>query len=247
VVSVNHARDSIKAETVKLVLFHPEAQVTEQEPQHLVATVVEQSAVPQVMTAPCSLVEVEVVAAIEHVQSVKDVLGRVAVDDIEQNGNAHAVSGVNELLKLVGHTVTAACSEEAVDLVSKAGVVCVLHDGHELDDIVPKVADAGQDVVGELFVCGDFAVGRRDSDVGLVDAGALGLRGALVLENVLVGRVPEPGIVDGGDIEVLGDAGDPGGEALLASVVVGNNEGDLEGQRCAGLRGDLCSTLSLES
>jgi hypothetical protein len=123
----------------------------------------------------------------------------------------------------------------------------VLHDGHELDDIVPKVTDARQDVVGELFVCRDFAVGRGDSDVGLVDAGALGLRGALVLENVLVGRVPETGIVDGGDIEVLGDAGDPGGEALLAGVVVGNDKGDLEGQRCAELRRDRCSTLSLES
>jgi hypothetical protein len=112
----------------------------------------------------------------------------------------------------------------------------VLHDGHELDNIVPKVADARQDVVGELFVCRDFAVGRGDSDVGLVNAGALGLRGALVLENVLVGRVPETGIVDGGDTEVLGDAGDPGGEALLACVVVGNDKGDLEGQRCAELR-----------
>jgi hypothetical protein len=83
--------------------------------------------------------------------------------------------------------------------------------------------------VGKLLICGDLAVGRGDADVGFVDAGALGLCGALVLEDVLVGRVPEAGIVDGRDAEVLGNAGDPGGEALLAGVVVGDDERDLGG------------------
>ena len=46
VVDIEHAGDAVEAETVKMVLFHPKAEVTEQEPQNLVAPVVEQPAVP---------------------------------------------------------------------------------------------------------------------------------------------------------------------------------------------------------
>jgi hypothetical protein len=63
--------------------------------------------------------------------------------------------------------------------------------------------------------------------VGFVDAGALGLRGAFVLPDVFLWGVPEARIVYGGDAELLGYAGDPGGEALLASVVIGDDEGYL--------------------
>jgi len=49
-------------------------------------------------------------------------------------------------------------------LVSKAGVVRVLHDGHELDAVVAKMLDPGEDVVSEFVVGGDLAFRRRDSN-----------------------------------------------------------------------------------
>jgi hypothetical protein len=66
--------------------------------------------------------------------------------------------------------------------------------------------------------------------VGLVDASTLWLRGLGVLEGVtlVLRRVPEARIVDGGDVQVLGDSGDPGRNALLSGVVVGYNERDLD-------------------
>jgi hypothetical protein len=46
VVGVQHTRNTIEAETIELVLLHPEAQIAKKEAQDLVATVVEQPAVP---------------------------------------------------------------------------------------------------------------------------------------------------------------------------------------------------------
>lgn len=73
-VSVQHAGDTVETETVELVLLHPETQITEEEAQDLVMSVIEQSAVPKLVTSLCALVEVEVIAAVEHVQAIEDVL-----------------------------------------------------------------------------------------------------------------------------------------------------------------------------
>jgi hypothetical protein len=83
------------------------------------------------------------------------------------------------------------------------------------------VLDTREDILRKLFVGGYFRVGGGDTDVGFVDAGALGLRRPLVLPDVLLGRIPEARIVDGGNVELLGDAGDPDRETLLAGAVIG--------------------------
>lgn len=61
-----------------------------------------------------------------------------------------------------------------------------------------------------------------------VNASTLWLRRPLVLPDVLLWWIPEPRIVDGGDVEVLGHSSDPGGDALLTSMVVRGYERDLE-------------------
>jgi hypothetical protein len=103
----------------------------------------------------------------------------------------------------------------------------MLHDRHQLYGVVAEVLNPGEDVARELLVRRDSRFRGRYADMGFVDAGALGLRRSLVLEDVLVRRIPEARIVDGGDVEVLRDAGDPGWEALLPGVVVGRDKRDL--------------------
>lgn len=46
VVVVQHTRDTVKSETVELVLLHPEPQVAEEETQNFMVTIVEQPAIP---------------------------------------------------------------------------------------------------------------------------------------------------------------------------------------------------------
>jgi len=64
--------------------------------------------------------------------------------------------------------------------------------------------------------------------MGLVNSEAWGFRGRWVLWDValVLWGVPETGVVDRRDVEVLGDAGDPGREAFYA-LAVGQNHGDL--------------------
>ena len=86
--------------------------------------------------------EVLVICSVKLVQTIRYILGSVAVNDIEQDGNAHAMSNVDQLHKVFWQTVSTASSEEAVDLVSKTRVVCVFHDRHELNSVVAKSTNA---------------------------------------------------------------------------------------------------------
>ncbi len=119
VVVVHHACNTVEPETVKLVLVHPEAQVTEQEAKDLVVPVVEQSAVLNLMASTSALVEVQVVRSIEEIETVKHVLAGMRMDHVEKNGDTHAVRGVDQLLQFLGGTVTGARSKKARDMVSE--------------------------------------------------------------------------------------------------------------------------------
>ena len=71
------------------------------------------------MTSLSTLVEVEMVATVELVQSVQDVLACVRVNDVEQDGDAHSVRGVDQLLQIFGSSISAGSSEERSDLVAE--------------------------------------------------------------------------------------------------------------------------------
>ena len=138
---------------------------------------------------------------------------------------------IDQLFQIVWEAVATAGSEEAVDLIAKTGIVCVLHDGHELDGVVAKVFDARQDVVGELLVGCDLWIGRGDANMSLVNPQALRLWWSLVLEDValVLGWVPEASVVHGRYVQVLGNSSNPGWDTFLSVVGVGCDERDLGG------------------
>lgn len=196
---VQHTRHAIESETIKLVLVHPESQVAEQESHDFMMTIVEEPAVPLIMTSPTTCVEILVVRPIELIQSIEDVLGSMTVDDIQQDNEAQAMGGIDKLLQVLRRAIAAAGGEEIIDLVAKAGVVCMFHNSHELDDIIAKILDAWEHVLGELLVGCDSELGRRDTDVCLVYTNALWLLRPLVFKDIFIlgRRVPESGIVGG--------------------------------------------------
>lgn len=98
---VHHRSDAVKAETVKLILFHVEAEVAKQETKDFVVIIIEQSAIPQLMATFGAAVEVLVVGAIELIEAVVHILAGVRVNHIKQHSDAHTVSCVDELLQLV--------------------------------------------------------------------------------------------------------------------------------------------------
>lgn len=152
---VKHASNTVEPESIKVVLVHPESQVAQEESEHLMVAIVEQSAVPELVLSFGTRVEVLVVCAIKLVQAVQDVLGSVTVNNIEKNNESQAVSRVDQLLQVLRRAISAAGGEEVVDLVAEAGIVGVFHDGHELDGVVTQALDAWEHVLGEFLVGGN--------------------------------------------------------------------------------------------
>lgn len=133
------------------------------------------------------------------------------MNNVKQNSKAQTVSGIDEFFQILRGSISTARSKEVVDLVSEAGIVRMLHHGHELNDIVTEILDPGKHVLGELLVGSHPLVGGRDTDVGLIDTETGGLCWALVLELILLRcrRVPEASIVGWRHGKVLGNILDP--------------------------------------
>ena len=100
-VRIEHTGHTVEAVSIEFILFHPEAQITQKETQHLVASIIEQTAVPELMTALRTAMEVEVICSIKLIESINDVLGRMAVNHIEQHNQPHTVSCINKLLQIL--------------------------------------------------------------------------------------------------------------------------------------------------
>jgi len=84
VVSIHHARDPVKSEAIKHEYIHVISQVGQEESQDFVASVVEQSGVPEFMPTACSLVEVLMVRAIKLIDTFISVekLSHLPIQDI---------------------------------------------------------------------------------------------------------------------------------------------------------------------
>lgn len=179
-------------------------------------SIVEQTAVPLVVSAFTATVKVLVVGTVELVKTIKDVLRSVAVDNVQQHGDSHTVGSVNELLELLWSSIATAGCEEVVDLVSETGIVRMLHHGHQLNNVIPKALDTRKHVLGKLLVGSNSLVGAGDTNVCFVYTSACGFLGPRVLELVGLGgwRVPETGIVCGRYGQVLCHVLDPSRKSI---------------------------------
>ena len=117
VVDIHHARHSVKAEAVKAILLHVETEVGQEEAQDFVVAVIEEPAVPELMTSLAAFVEVKVIGAVEEVQTVENVLARVRVNDVEEDSDPHRVRDVDELLEVLGVAIAGTGGEETRHLV----------------------------------------------------------------------------------------------------------------------------------
>jgi len=77
---IKHACNSVKSKPIKHVLIHPEPQIAQKKSQNLMAAIVEQSAVPQLVLSLWTTMEVAAICSIELVQAIQHILGSVAVN-----------------------------------------------------------------------------------------------------------------------------------------------------------------------
>ena len=127
---------------------------------------------------------------------------------------------VDQIFEIVGIAETAGRGEEVADLIAERAVERMLHDGHELHDVVARVLDVGQHVIGKLPIGGDAVLLRGHTHVRLVDEGGVVTGKALVRPRKLAGVVPHLTAPAVGD-PILGHATSIQGDVLgqLAPVV----------------------------
>jgi len=225
---IKHARNAVKSKSIKVVLIHPEPQITKKKSHNLVAAIVEQPAVPQLVLSLGTTMEIAAICAIKLVQAVQHVLGGVTVDYVQKHNNSESVCSINELLQLLRCTISTACSKEAVDLVAEAGIVCMLHDSHQLNNIVSQMVYSRQHILCELLVQRHSQLWGRDSNVCFVDSCGEGLLRSRVLEHITFGgrRVPESTVINRRDVQILSDICDPSWDSFN-SFAGGQDHGNL--------------------
>ena len=76
----------------------------------------------------------------------------MAVHEVHDDLETSCVSCVDERFQFVGRTEATTGCEEARYMVAKGAIVRMLLDGHDLNGVVSKVNDTGQDLLLELTV-----------------------------------------------------------------------------------------------
>ena len=197
VVVVKHGGHAVEAEAVEVVLLQPELEVGEQEVDDLVLAVVEQLGVPRRVILRD---EVLVVGAVKAVETLVGVLAGVGMHHVQKHEHAHLVRGVDEVLEVLGVAVPRGGGEEIRHLIAKGGVVGMLHDGHELDGVVPCLLHAVEDAVGKFAVGADGFVLLRHAHVGFVDEQGAQLALAVAAVRPAEGAIRSPDLA----VELVG-------------------------------------------
>lgn len=213
-VVVEHAGDAVEAEAVEIEFVDPVAGVGEEEVEDFGFAVVEAAGVPGGVVAAFAGVEVLVGSSVEAGEAFGFVFDGVGVDEVDDDGDAGLVAGVDEVFEFFGGAEAGGGGEEAGDVIAEGGVVGVFDDAHDLEGVVAGVDDAGEGVFAEFVVGSDFGFFLGHADVGFVYDGVLyAFFGVGVLPLVGLGWVPDLGGEDMG-LGVLDGAAGVGGDAF---------------------------------
>ena len=98
---IQHRRYAVEAETVKLILVHPELAVRKEEMDDFVLPIIKTQRVPSRMFPPVARVEIQIVRAVETSQPFYFVLNRMAMNDIHNNRQAQTMCLVDQFLQFV--------------------------------------------------------------------------------------------------------------------------------------------------
>lgn len=169
VVVIEHRRDAVEAEPVETVLFEPVFDVRQQEMFDLRFSVVEEFRVPVRLVAGGACGRVEVVGAVQFVDSFVEVADIVRVDEIHDDGQAQLVCTANQSFQFFGRSEARRRCEKARYVVAERTVVGVLGYGHQLHGVVAVARDDGQNPVGEFAVGAHAGPFLRHAHVGFVD------------------------------------------------------------------------------
>jgi hypothetical protein len=104
---------------------------------------------------------------------------------------------IYKVLEVIRRATSTRHGKWTCDLITKAPVVHMLHDPHELYSIVPAFGDPRQNIVCKLTVCCDSRLDRAHTDMGFVNLGRFWFGRRLVLKLELFPWMSEHAVVPG--------------------------------------------------
>ena len=172
VVEVEHGRDGVHAQAVGVVAVQPEHPRREQEAAHLVASVVEDEALPIGMETLAGIGMLVEGGSVE-VRQPHLVRGEVRGHPVEDDADPGLVQPIDQVHEVLRGAVPAGGREVARRLVAPRSIERVFHHGQELDVGEPEALQVFAERVGQLAIVeravSFFRTPLPGPDVHLVD------------------------------------------------------------------------------
>ena len=169
VIQIQHAGHAVKTEAIEMIFIHPELQIRKQEMENLILSIVKQLGIPCAVISSLSCMEELIVRSVKLIDSFPGVLGRVGMNDIQQNTDAHAVRLIYQVLQIGRKTASGRNCKEIRNLISEGTIICMLHNRHHLNRIVTKLLNPRQNIIGKLAVCTNASLFLRHADMTLIN------------------------------------------------------------------------------
>src|SRR4029077_4598143 len=153
VVEIEHGSDGVHAETVHVVLIHPEESVRGQVILNFVSAVIENECAPIGVCAAARISVLVKVGTVEKSKAMR-VARKMGGGPVQDYAEIFPVAAVNEVHEICGGTEPAGDSEIAEGLIAPGSLQRMLHDGPQFDVSVAHALDVGDQFIGE------FAIGK---------------------------------------------------------------------------------------
>ena len=216
---IEHRGHAVETEAIEVELFQPILAIGEEEVNDFVLAIVEAKAIPSGMLATAARIEELAGVTAEVAQTLYFILNGVALHEVHDNGNAHGVRLVNQLLEFLGSAETTGGCKETAHVVTETAVVGMLLQGHNLETVVTFLSNTREDQFAKLVVRAHLLGILRHTDMAFINKEwiALGSEG-FFLEDV--GRLGIPYLRrEYFGLLILNHAGTPSGNALTAAAL----------------------------
>ncbi len=107
------------------------------------------------MVALLASMWVAVVGAIEAIDAIKDIIGSVWVNYVNNHADSHTMRSINKVFEFIRGPLSTWDSEIVGHMIPEASVICMLLYGHYLDHIIATFVNSREYVVCKIPVLVD--------------------------------------------------------------------------------------------
>lgn len=133
--------NTIKTETISIILLQPKSYIWQQESLYLIFRIVKQTTIPLSMYSSFSTMKILVIGPIPEIDSFENIFSCMSMYQVYNDFYTSAMSLIYQLFKLVWFAEFARNAEEITNMVTKWTIIWMLQYCHYLDYIIASILD----------------------------------------------------------------------------------------------------------